>query len=1115
MNTNTHPKCNGLNPDGASAQGGPRETTAPAAFDQHDATAKASGFARRDFLKLVGASATAAAVFRPWQSVMAGPFTRADFEKLVPADKRLAPEWVRSLTARGEREVYRGPDLAKIGMPIGGLCAGQVYLGGDGRLWHWDIFNKHVGTGAEHYAKPLKAASPLDQGFALRVTAAGHSQERLLDAAHWQDVSFIGEYPIGYVSYADPACPVQVSLEACSPFIPLNPEDSSLPATILRFTMRNTGAQPVQAALAGWLENAVCLHSGEQRAVLRRNRLVRRDGGLALECSASEAPRGQDEPRRPDIVFDDFERGTYGDWTATGTAFGKGPVAQSEVPEYQGNLGMHGQRAVNTHSSAPASDVGARDAHTGTLTSRPFVIERNFISFLIGGGGHKGKTCVNLLIGDKPVLSTTGKSDNRMAPATWDVRKWAGQTARIQAVDNETGAWGNIGLDDIVFTDQPRPNPGPLAQEPDFGTLALALLPAGHPRPAHSSALPEHGATLLMRTQPAPADWGITDLSGSVIPAGLFAPPVAAAAAPASRHFGDKLVGALGRELALAPGAAAEIVFLVSWHFPNLKMDHLPPGRFYATKFNSALAVATYVASNFERLAGDTRLWHDTWYDSTLPYWFLDRTFLNTSILATSTCFRFGDGRFYGWEGVGCCAGTCGHVWQYAHAVSRLFPELERDTREKVDFGLALQPDGAIHFRGEFNNIPAIDAQAGTILRALREHQMTPDNAWLKRNWPGIKKATEWLIAKDGDADGLITSNQHNTLDTDWYGPVAWLSGLYLAALLAAAEMAEVTGDKAFAEKCRGIVETGRKNLVSQLYDDGYFLNKVDPKHLDAINSGTGCEIDQVMGQSWAFQVGLPRVLPEKETRAALASLWRYNFTPDVGPYRDVYKAGRWYAMPGEAGLLMCSFPRSDWDYAQAKGKGPEWAAGYFNECMNGFEYQAAGHMIWEGAPGSELVQEGLAITRAVHDRYHPSRRNPWNEVECGDHYARSMASYGVFLAACGYAYDGPKAALAFAPHLTPENFKAAFTTAEGWGTYSQRVEGRELRVEIALRWGKLRLKTLTLALPGETKPQQVKVTLGGQALPSTLGIHDDRCVIQFEPQVRLASGQTLQISLN
>ena len=76
---------------------------------------------------------------------------------------------------------------------------------------------------------------------------------------------------------------------------------------------------------------------------------------------------------------------------------------------------------------------------------------------------------------------------------------------------------------------------------------------------------------------------------------------------------------------------------------------------------------------------------------------------------------------------------------------------------------------------------------------------------------------------------------------------------------------------------------------------------------------------------------------------------------------------------------------------------------------MNGFEHQVAGHMIWEG-----MMLEGLAVERAVHDRYHASRRNPWNEIECGDHYARSMASYGVYLAACGFEYHGPKAAHRF-----------------------------------------------------------------------------------------------------
>ncbi|MGN6643587.1 MAG: GH116 family glycosyl-hydrolase [Verrucomicrobiota bacterium] len=1069
MNLNSHPKCSG-----PQCGCGTPSNSAPA-----------SGFARRDFLRLLGASGIGALTFRPWEYAMAGPFTRADFEKLVPRDKKLSPEWIQSLTARGKRNTYRGTDLARIGMPIGGICAGQLYLGGDGNLWHWDIFNREVRTKAEHYAHPMQPSSPLDQGFALRINAGGKTHERTMDAAHWSEVSFTGEYPIGYVNYADPECPVSVSLEAFSPFIPLNTEDSSLPATVMEFTLRNSGTAEVEGELAGWLENAVCLYSGEMRDGLRRNRVVRAPGLIVLQCSAEDLPTGTPSDR-PDIVFENFESENFGNWSITGTAFGSGPVEAAKMPRYQRSVGAQGERLVNSHASAPGKDLNQKDDAIGQLLSRPFPIERNYITFLIGGGKFAGKTCVNLLVDNKVVLSATGANENRLRPQIWDVREWAGKTGQIEIVDNQAGPWGNIGVDDIVFCDRPRESLGSLAKEGDFGTMGLALLNA-QPDDQPNTSLPTDGVPLGVFSATEPVTESTT------------------------KKFSEKLAGSLARKFKLAPGQSTKVTFVITWFMPNLNLspNRLPPGRHYATQFDSARSVAAYVAKHFDRLASQTRLWHDTWYDSTLPFWFLDRTFLNTSTLATSTCFRFGDGRFYSWEGVGCWEGTCSQVWPYAQSVARIFPELERILREKVDLGLALQPDGAIHFRGEFNNIPAVDGQAGVILRALREHQMSADAEFLKRNWPRIRKATEWLIAKDANADGLLESNQHNTLDADWYGKVAWLSGLYLAALNAAATMADEVGDPDFARQCRQIFSIGQKNIVAQLFDSDYFMNKVDPKHLDAINSGTGCEIDQVMGQSWAFQVGLPRVFPERETRTALGSIWRYNFAPVVGPYREAYKPGRWYAMPGEAGLLMCTFPRTDWDYTQAKGNGAEWAAGYFNECMNGFEYQVAGHMLWEG-----MITEGLAVTRAVHDRYHASRRNPWNEVECGDHYVRSMASYGVYLAACGFEYHGPNAHLGFAPKLAPENFKSAFTSAAGWGTFSQKIDSGKLTAAIVVRWGQLRLKTLSLTLAEGMSNSSVKLLLGKTNVPAELKVTGTRALITLSREVQLAPENELVVAL-
>jgi uncharacterized protein (DUF608 family) len=991
--------------------------------------------ARRDFLKYTAMGTLGLTFSR--MGVMAGPFTREDFEHLVPADKKLSPDWVKSLFARGEPQIYRGRDLKKIGMPVGGICAGQLYLGGDGRLWHWDIFNDVIGTGADHYAHPMEPESPLEQGFAIEIVADQKTQTRKFQEGDWREIAFRGEYPIGRVEYADEAAPVKVAMEAFSPFIPLNVDDSSLPATVIHFDVQNVSGAEIEVRLSGWLQNAICLqHEGASGT--RKNRVTAGKGSTLLVCSVdkSEAPK----IARQDIVFEDWSKTTYDGWRVEGTAFGAGPIKKSDAPGYQGDLGGDTERVVNSHAAAPGSSVGERDAATGKLTSSPFRIDRNFIKFWIGGGRHDGKTCLNLLIDGKVVRSATGRDDNRMEIQVFETAEFQGRNGVIEIVDAESGPWGNIGVGKIIFTDR-SDDATPLEQHPDYGTMTLALLGE-------------------------PAD--------------------------------EKI----------APGASAKFTFVLAWHFPNLTLARLGKvGRHYATRFASAAPVAEYIADNYTRLEATTRLWRDTWYDSTLPYWFLDRTFLNTSILATSTSHRFADGRFYGWEGVGCCEGTCGHVYHYAHAMGRLFPELERITREKIDFGLAQQPDGSIHFRGEFNDIPAIDAQSGAILRALREHQMSADGAFLERIWPGVRRAAEWLIAKDANGDGLIESNQHNTLDTDWFGAVAWLSGLYLAALTAAAAMADERGDAEFAAKCRGIVEVGRKNLVGQLFDGEYFINKVDPRHLDAINSGTGCEIDQVFGQSWAFQVGLPRVLPESETRTALKSLWLYNFSPDVGPYRDLNKEGRWYAMAGEAGLLMCSFPRRDWDYARAKGKGPGWAAGYFNECMNGFEHQAAGHMIWEG-----MLLEGFAVERALHDRYHASRRNPWNEIECGDHYARSMASYGVYLAASGFEYHGPKGRIGFAPRLSPENFKCAFTSAEGWGSYTQKIEGGKLTAEIAVKYGAL--KVGEIALEG-SKGSGARVTVGQREEPARLRREGGRAVAVLDNAAVVKAGEVLTVVIS
>jgi hypothetical protein len=736
-------------------------------------------------------------------------------------------------------------------------------------------------------------------------------------------------------------------------------------------------------------------------------------------------------------------------------------------------VGGKGKRVVNSHATAPDGDVVEKDGHKGTLTSPEFTIQRKYIRMLVGGGGHKGQTCVNLLVDGKVEQSLTGENNNLMRQKAFSVAHLEGKKARIQALDNVSSGWGNIGLDHIVFTDKPQTS-DKLEDLYDFGTMTLALLGKG--KTTASANLPE---------------------------AGNPEAPVPTASAPLS----GKLTGGVSRQVTLKPGQSETADFVITWHFANLsvaKMQNV--GREYTSRFDSAEAVARYVGKNFERLSKDTHLWRDTWYDSTLPYWFLDRTMANTSIMATTTCYRFKNGRFWAWEGIGCCHGTCTHVWHYAQAPGRIFPDVERRHREEIDFGIAFKPDGGIGHRANIRDAshPAHDGQCGRILGAYREHQMTQDGAFLKSNWPKIKQAVQYLINLDKNGDGIIEGAQPNTLDAAWYGKISFLASLYLATLRAGEAMASEMGDTAFAAKCKTIAEAGAQSILS-LYNGEYFYQQLDPKHTNVIGCGTGCYIDQVFGQFWAHQLGLGRLFDAEKQKSALKALFKYNFVPHVGKFRDAFTRGRWYANEDDQGLLMCSWPKGGLNPAWHKS----WQFGYFNECMSGFEWQAAAHMISEG-----LLTEGLAVSRAIHDRYHAAKRNPYNEIECSDHYARAMASFGAYLAACGFEHHGPKGHLAFAPGWQGDNFKVAFTAAGAWGSYTQKRAGTQLAVEVSAKWGRLRLKTLGVVVPDGVDASKVNVTLDGVKIVASTRANASQTRIEFAEDVVIETEKTLQVAV-
>lgn len=1070
---------------------------------------RAGAATRREFVSLLGLSAAGALVSPRLCAWIAAPHAQA--EELVPAEKGWKPGWLASLAARGQPTEYRlsRGELDFIGLPIGGLAAGQLYLGGDGALWHWDIFNLPPPREARdcsgaHYAKPAVAPAPLLQGFVLRTNCADEQHVATLDRRGFAEIVFRGQYPVAFVEYRDGRLPVDVDLIAFSPFVPLELESSDLPATVFEFRVRNKGARKVVLELAGWLENAVCRATQRPGALVRANELVRGHDLSWIACSARSAPPAPKRESRAPIVFADFEGPDYAGWTPGGTAFGEKPRRRNDIAPYQGELGMHGDGCVNSHQTRHGEDVGAGDRHTGRLTSPAFTVSRDHIAFRIGGGNHPGGTCLQLLVDGQPVREATGRDENRMHRESFDVREFAGRTAQLVVVDEESGAWGNIGVDEIVFCDEPPEDPYVPEQAPDFGSMALALFEG-------------EGDV-----------FGSPDLEGEPFEQPLRefeaqnGPQERVRDAREDLRWDARCRGVLGTRVTLRPHGETTVRFVLAWNFPGLWRDELrfiagidERRRSYAARFADAVAVARHVGREFARLRHGTFAFHACWYGGTLPCWLLERTLSNVSTLATSTFLAFDDGRFYGWEGVGSCAGTCTHVWHYAQAPARLFPQVERDLRERVDYGLSFHADtGQIDYRGEAAREFFVDGQCGTILRVWREHQMSADANFLKRLWPRVKRSLERVMQLDEDRDGILRGPQFNTLDAAWYGEIAWTSSLYVAALRAGGAMArEVGGEDECAAQLEALADEGSANLVARLFDGEYFVHRPDPAHPEANSTNAGCHIDQLLGESWARQTGLPRVVPREQALSALRALYRHNLAPDVGPYREKMKAiqgGRWYALPGDGGLLMCTFPKGGAERATGKGS-DAWAAGYFNECMSGFEHQVAAHMLYEG-----LVEEGLAVERLIHERYHAARRNPWNEIECGDHYARAMASYGVFLAACGFEYHGPQAHLGYAPRIRPERFKAAFTAAEGFGTIEQEREGETKQTQrIRVEFGSLRLRTLAFELAREAARCSVRAQLPpGKPVPASAEPRGRSVRVTLGEDLRIPAGECLELVL-
>jgi len=567
---------------------------------------------------------------------------------------------------------------------------------------------------------------------------------------------------------------------------------------------------------------------------------------------------------------------------------------------------------------------------------------------------------------------------------------------------------------------------------------------------------------------------------------------------------------------------------VIAWHFPNCYLQaggmasagsgeaqgsagcrSLPEGRSplwrpcYASIWNDAREVALYVRENYASLRARTVAFKDALFSSTLPSYVVDAVSANLAILKSPTVLRVENGDLWGWEGcfpdAGCCHGSCTHVWNYAQAIPHLFPKLERTLRE-VELVRSIDENGHVNFRSALPEGPvahdfhaASDGQLGGILKVFRDWQISGDTTWLKKMYPLAKRSLDYCIRTwDPDHRGALFEPHHNTYDIEFWGPDGMCTSIYLGALIAFAEMARASGhpeDAGFYEQLGGrcahfmdghlfsgeyyeqkVQYTGLRDqsfvaLLASVTEASSEMQKLLQREGPKYQYGTGCLSDGIIGVWMSRMYGIETPLAAEHVRSTLQAIFKHNFKTDLSQHANAQRPG--YAMGHEPGLLLCSWPR---------GGKPTLPFVYSDEVWTGIEYQVASHLISEG-----FVTEGLTIVKALRSRYDGKIRNPWNEYECGNYYARAMASYALLGALAGFRYSAVNRTLWFGPQLKVRPFRTFFCTSYGFGTIV--LDNQLLRID--LLEGELPLETVVLTEGGQTKVMDWKISVRPDA-PAT-----------------------------
>ncbi|MEM4409289.1 MAG: GH116 family glycosyl-hydrolase [Candidatus Caldarchaeum sp.] len=496
-----------------------------------------------------------------------------------------------------------------------------------------------------------------------------------------------------------------------------------------------------------------------------------------------------------------------------------------------------------------------------------------------------------------------------------------------------------------------------------------------------------------------------------------------ASTTPPSRP-GKTYNSSLGCKFTMLPREEKKTTVMFAWFFPNryVNFEQHPTartiespaylGNYYTRVFESSWHVVEIAKNKLAFLREETMKLAEALNSSACPE-VASAVSSNLATLRTAVCFRTEDGHFFAFEGGcgastgkmeavgGCCPLNCTHVWNYDQTLLSFFPELHRDMRDidwfhnqhpsgylphRTILPLSLPPLWDVEIGGPSN--PAVDGLLAAILKTYQYWQTFESDEWFKSVLHPLTRAFDYLWEKlDTSGEGVLSGEQPCTYDISLYGPNTFIGSQYLAALRAGERIFKRIDPKR-AQECQRRFASGFHLYDSLCFNGEYYHQHVNRDEYE-YQYEMGCFADQLLGQWWAHILRLGYVLPPAHVRQTLRTVFKRNFYPEMG---IVTQSPRVFVMPHESGMLNVFY---------AEGTRPKVPLLYSDEVWSGVEYAVSALMIFE-----RMLEEGLILVGAVQERYSGKYRNPFNEVECGDHYIRSLSAFSLLLALSGAHYE-------------------------------------------------------------------------------------------------------------